>query len=329
MSIERVIDLSVKQLSGTVTNEELSELEELISENDELLKVYEEAVSTWEKSNNFVPKVSADAEASWNSFQRRLREKPQTKVFTLSPFYKIAAVIVISMGLGISFFNVWDTESYITKEGEKLEVALADQSLITLNENSSLTISRAFNKEFRTVRFEGEAYFDVAENPQKPFIIETGSSQIRVLGTSFNVDARKEKKLVEVDVTSGRVSLSEIGDSSYQVILTIGMKGIFNSESKELISLESENENFQAWRTELLVFDDLKMDKVLGDIEDYFEVDISASNKEILNCTFTSTFSKPTIREVVEILSLTLDLEYQQVGDQYTLTGEGCTEVQK
>ncbi|MBO6522526.1 MAG: FecR domain-containing protein [Balneolaceae bacterium] len=329
MSTNRVIDLSVKKLSGTITGEELSELEAFISENDELLKVHEEAVTIWEKSNKYVPKVSIDAETSWNSLQRRLKEKPQANVFSLSQFYKIAAAIAISIGLGVSAFNLWDTERYVTNEGEKLEVSLADQSLITLNENSSLTISRVFNKEFRMVVFEGEAYFDITENPEKPFIIETNSTEIRVLGTSFNVDARSEKKSVEVDVTTGLVSLTEIDNSSNQVVLSSGMKGIFNSESKELVSLESENENFQAWRTEVLVFDDLKMPRVLSDIEEYFEIDISASNEDILNCTFTSTFSKPTVREVVEILSLTLDLEYQQVGDQYTLTGEGCKEVQE
>lgn len=329
MSIDRVLDLSVKKMSASISQDELNELETLVSESEEFRKVYEEAATTWEKSGKYVPKVSADAEASWNEFQRKIQEESRSKVFTLTPFYKVAAAIIIATGLGISIFNPWDTEKYVTEAGEILEVSLADQSVITLNENSSLTVSRTFNEDFRTVQFEGEAYFDITENPEKPFIIETYSSEIKVLGTSFNVDAREEKESVEVDVTSGRVSLTEIGNTTNQVILTIGMKGIFNPESKELVSIESENENFQAWRTDLLVFDDLKMTNVLQDMEEYFEVDISASNEEIMNCSFTSTFSEPTFEEVIEILSITLDLQYQQSGDHYTLIGEGCKEVQE
>ncbi len=329
MSIDRVIDLSVKKLSDSITRDELVELNAFISESEEFKQVHEEAISTWEESGKYAPKVAADAEASWSTFQEKLHKKPQAKVFTLSPLYKVAAAILVAVGLSVSIFNPWGSERYVTEAGEMLEVTLADQSVITLNENSSLTVSRTFNEDLRSVEFVGEAYFDIAENPEKPFIIQSRSSEIKVLGTSFNVDAREELEALEVDVTSGRVSLSEIGNVKNQVILAIGMKGIFNPKSKELVSIESENENFQAWRTDLLVFDDLKMTNVLQDMEEYFEIDISASNEDILNCTFTSTFSKPTIDEVIEIISLTLDLDYQQSGDQYTLTGEGCKEVQE
>lgn len=328
MSIERVIDLTVKKLSSSISKKETDELESLISDNGELRKVFEETVETWKQSGAFVPKIHSDAEASWSRFKEKIQAKSEPKVFTFSPFYKVAAAIIIAVGLGISFFNPWNTEHYVTQAGEILEIELADHSVITLNELSSLTVSKAFNKEERLVDFEGEAYFNIAENPQKPFIIQSNSSEIRVLGTSFNVDARKERTSVEVDVTSGRVSLSEIGNPSNRILLTMGMKGTFNSESKELVSVEFENQNFQAWRTEVLVFDDLKMSTVLDDMEEYFGVDLSVENEAILNCTFTSSFTSPTLEEVVEILSLTLDLDYTETGNKYTFTGVGCVETQ-
>lgn len=329
MSINRIIDLTVKELSSTISQEEKKELETLLRNNDDNKKVYEEAKTTWEKSKEFKSKVIVDAEASWLSFRKKVEKKPQTKIFALNPFYRVAAAIIIAIGIGIAVYNPWSSSMYITGEGEILEVVLADNSVITLNEYSSLTVSSTFNDEIRLVEFEGEAYFDITENPEKPFIIESKTSEIQVLGTSFNVDARKGLGFVEVDVTSGRVSLSESGRISNQIILTAGMKGTYNSLSKEMNSFDSENENFQSWRTDLLVFDDLRMNKVLSDMEDYFDVTISAQNKAILNCTFTSTFSKPEIEEVMEILSLTLDLEYQENADVYTLMGEGCKEVQK
>ncbi len=329
MSTNRIIDLTVKELSFSITKQEEQELEALIGKNDKNRKVYEDTKTTWEKSKNYSIDIKVDAEASWNSFRKRLTKEPQTKVFTFSLFYKVAAAIIISIGIGIAVYNPWSSNIYKTGIGEILEVELPDRSLITLNENSSLTLSQSFNEEFRSVEFEGEAYFDIAENPERPFIIESKSSEIRVLGTSFNVDARKDREYVEVDVTSGRVSLSEIGNTSNQIILTVGMKGKFEPKTSQLVSVEYENQNFQSWRTDLLVFDDLKMSEVLNDMEEYFDIAVSAENEDILNCTFTSTFSKPTVEEVVEVLSLTLDLDYQKEGNQYTLVGEGCKEIQK
>ncbi len=329
MSSDRIIDLAVKEISDSISQDEKAELNELLKESEENRAIYSDTLLRWNSSAEFKPKIFVDANASWNSFQSRLEQAPKVKVFSLAPFYKVAATIIIAIGLGLAIYNPWSKVEYSTVSGETLEVVLADNSVITLNELSSLKLNNSFNEIEREIEFEGEAYFEIAENPDKPFIIHSRHSEIRVLGTSFNVDAREENELVEVDVTSGRVSLSEAGNQSNQVILTVGMKGTFSSLNKELVSSNSENQNFQAWRTELLIFDDLKLSKVLEDMEEYFGTSVLASNEAILNCTFTSTFSKPKIEEVVEVLSLTLDLEYQKVGDTYTFTGEGCKEVQE
>ncbi len=329
MSSERIIDLAVKEISGSISEEEEAELKELLKESEENKAIYSDTLLRWNSSSEYKPKVLVDAQTSWNSFQARLEQAPKVKVFSLAPFYKVAAAMLVAIGLGLAIYNPWSKVEYSTGPEETLEIVLADNSVITLNELSLLKLSRSFNENERGVEFEGEAYFEIAENPDKPFIIQSRDSEIRVFGTSFNVDSREDNELVEVDVTSGRVSLSEIGNQTNQVILTVGMKGTFSSLNKELVGLNSEDQNFQAWRTDLLVFDDLKLSKVLKDMEEYFRANLSVSNEEILNCTFTSTFSKPKIEEVVEVLSLTLDLEYQKVGEEYIFTGEGCKEVQE
>ena len=324
MNTERLADLIAKEISGSLTEEEAGALEQARRNHPDL---YASLTQKWEHAGKFNLAHIPDTEASWEKFEARIEQTQETVFSRLSPFYKIAAAIVIAVALSVAYFNPWAVEEYITGVGETLEVVLPDASVITLNESSSLTLSGAFNEEERLVEFTGEAYFDIAENPEKPFIIQSGVSEIRVLGTSFNVDAREEGAFVKVDVTSGRVSLSEIGNSTNQVLLTRGMSGQLSRETKLLASSEYRNENFQAWKTRQLNFEDIPMAEVADDFRDFFGENIRFENDAIQSCRFTSFFSQPTVKEVLEVLTLTLDLSYTQTGDGYILQGEGCAEM--
>lgn len=329
MSIERVIDLTVKELSASITQDEEAELMELKASSAEHVEAYDEAVKSWKKAGGYTSAVTINTEKSWNRFQSELTKETPAKVFDLRPFFKVAAAILVAISLSVVVWNPWGSVSYTTGIGEVLEVTLADQSVITLNESSTLLVSKSFNEIDRRVEFDGEAYFDIAEDENKAFIIQSNQYEIAVLGTSFNVDAKNGSEFVEVDVTSGRVSLTEIDDESNQILLTKGMKGSLNPENNKLVAVSYENENFQAWRTKQLQFDDLRMQEVIQDMEEYFGESISISNAEILSCNFTSTFDEPSLEEVLEILSLTLDLSYQKEGEIYIITGNGCSEIQE
>tara|TARA_R110000868_G_scaffold259361_5_gene517314 strand:- start:78564 stop:79553 length:990 start_codon:yes stop_codon:yes gene_type:complete len=329
MSVKRIIELTVREVSGSITQSESDELKTLISKSETNKQIYSDTLETWKKSGDYSVKLDINAEASWESFQQKTKQKSVPKLFTLHPIYKVAATIIIVVGLGLAVFNPWKTVKYSTELGETLEVVLEDQSVITLNELSSLVVAKSFNEEDRKIEFLGEAYFDIAENPDKPFIIHSKNSEIRVLGTTFNVDAKEETEVVEVDVTSGRVSFSEVENQSNLVILTKGMKGTFDLKDKGLISQNFENENFQAWRTNILEFDDLSMSHVIEDIQEYFGKEVSIANQEILRCNFTSSFSEPSINEVLDILSITLDLTFEREGNVFVLSGKGCTEIEE
>lgn len=323
MNVQYVTELTVKKLSGSLSSTQSKELQTLIEGNAEFKKVHDEILRTWEESGRYMLSAQADTEASWEQLLQK-KEQSRAKVFSLAPLYRVAAAIVVAVGLGLVLLNPFRMEVYETAAGETLEVTLADATVISLNESSRLEISRNFNEHQRLVEFTGEAYFDVARNPEKPFIIQSDYSEIQVLGTSFNVDAKSGSESIEVDVTSGRVSLAERGNSANQVILTKGMKGVLNPESGEVTSSTSPNQNFIAWQTRLLEFDDLNMQTVVHDVEEYFGKELEVANQAILNCKFTSSFTDPTIQEILQIISITLDLEYSVKGEGYVLSGEGC-----
>ena len=87
------------------------------------------------------------------------------------------------------------------------EYTLPDGSVVALNSNSKLVFPKQFNGDTREVTIEGEAFFDVKPNPEKPFIINAGKAQIKVVGTSFNVSAYPETETLEVVVKTGKVQV--------------------------------------------------------------------------------------------------------------------------
>lgn len=326
MKEDRLIQLTTKECLEIITGKEKDELTAILKE-ERYQKIYTDLVQEWEQAGKFQLKNKGDVDAAWSDFQTLMQEtKPKSKIYSFKPFLKVAAAVLITASLSLIYFNPWNTQEYQTGVGETLEVILEDESVILLNESSTLSVSTAFNEKDRSVKFSGEAYFDIMHDADKPFIIESGVSRITVLGTSFNVDARPYDETIQVDVTSGRVSLSEIGNEESQIFLTEGMRGILDLTNKELVSKIYSNENFLSWSSKTLEFGDLKMEEVIEDISKHFKTQITINNDAILNCNFTSTFKDPAIEEVLKVMTLTLDLSYDKSGEEYILDGEGCTE---
>lgn len=326
MKEDRLIQLTTKECLETISGDEKEELSAIVKE-ERYQKIYSDLIQEWELAGKFQLKNKGDVDKAWSNFQSLVQEtKPKSKIYTFRPFLKVAAAILITVSLSLIFFNSWNTQEYETGISETLEVILEDESVILLNESSTLSISKVFNEEDRLVQFSGEAYFDIARDIERPFIIESRGSLITVLGTSFNVDARPGDETIQVDVTSGRVSLSEIGKEEDQIFLTEGMRGILDITNRELVSKTYSNENFLSWSSNTLEFKDLKMEEVVEDISKHFKTEVKINNEAILNCNFTSTFTEPTIEEVLKVMTLTLDLSYVKSGEEYVLSGEGCTE---
>lgn len=325
MKKDRLIYLAGKELTDILIASEVEELNYLLAKSEEHQVLYKKLKESWELAGDYKPVSKIDVEHSWAGFQDKIRTRSEKRIFVLHPFIKVAAAILIALGLGWFVLNPFGETKYVTGVGEELAIMLPDNSTITLNELSSLVIDEDFGSLDRRVEFIGEAYFDIAKNSEKPFIITARSSKIEVLGTSFNVDANDED-MVQVDVTSGRVSLGEFGNPQKAIILTKGMSGVLNALDNSLVSTEYMNLNFLSWRTKTLEFNDIPMNKVIDDISEYFDIEIDSKNEAILSCNLTSSFTEPTLEEVLGVISATLDLNVQKNATGYHIEGKGCTE---
>jgi ferric-dicitrate binding protein FerR (iron transport regulator) len=180
--------------------------------------------------------------------------------------------------------------------------------LVYLNRESKLILSTNFNNQKRAVKLVGEAYFDVFENPLKPFLVECNSTRTEVLGTSFNI--KENDSITTIDVFSGKVNFSA---HNKNIILTKGNKGEYLADERRLNKMNQNNINANAWQTKQLIFDDTELSDVLEIISTTYNIELSVGeNLNVSDIRFTGRFNQRNYSEVLDILALTLYLEFEQ-----------------
>jgi ferric-dicitrate binding protein FerR (iron transport regulator) len=144
---------------------------------------------------------------------------------------------------------------------------------------------------------------------------------VKVLGTSFNVRAYDAEEQNEVYVVSGKVRLS---DRSQSIDLHPGEEGILNKQTNTIVLNSVTDQNLIAWKTRQLVFKSTSLDEVALALEKYFTISITVENPELNKCRFTSSFQDPSLEEVIEAISIALNLNIIHQNKKYTFDGEGC-----
>ncbi|MBC8109652.1 MAG: FecR domain-containing protein [Verrucomicrobia bacterium] len=252
----------------------------------------------------------------------------ETKIIHWQPVWRWAAsvLLLLSVGLGIrQFVSQPKTIAYqtiSTANAKQNQFTLADGSVIYLNAGSSFRFPKQFSGSTREVYLTGEAFFKVAKNPEKPFIIHTGNLQTQVLGTSFNVQAYPNDSLIAVTVVSGKVSVS---DSLASLTLQPGGQALYRTHTRKLMggSVQDAAE-YQAWTSGKLVFDSKNMAEISAVLERHYDVEISFRNEKIKHCRISSRFENEPIEKVLNLLCSYIGATYKKEGKKITIRGEGC-----
>jgi len=199
-------------------------------------------------------------------------------------------------------------------------IALSDGSHIVLNSGSELNFPEKFGSHGREVYFWGEAFFEIASDPSRPFVIETGDARIKVLGTSFNVKAYPGTGITEVVVNTGTVLLFYVDKNDNvlgQVILHKGDKGVYNRITHKLAKMLNDDLNFISWKTGMLVFNETSLDKVMDVVGKKYGVTFRTNNPELYRLKLTATFDNESLDSVLEVLSLVHKLQFTHNGNDY------------
>jgi len=275
------------------------------------------------KSNN-----QYDTNAAWNKLYNKLNDDgllPKKQKLNLFFAVKIAALFIISFSIGI-----WVFQSF-TSVGSNMQLAetfskeqiqtvqLPDGSTVDLNVNSRLRYPEKFESNSRIVELqEGEAFFTVIKNPDKPFIIKVIGREVKVLGTSFDVKADKTGKQVKVIVKTGKVHFYEAKKKEKQLILEAGFEGTISKKTVQKTKIK--DPNYLAWKTKYFDFSyGEQLGTVIEKLNNAYHVNIVLENKNLNNKVIYTTYHDNSLDTILRLIAIVHDLKIEKQNDKIIL----------
>ncbi len=306
------------------TNDTDNEVFEIWLKDKRNINIFNNIKKSWELMDKTKKMKNINIENAWDNLKFRIDGDEQNNAdFTVKPdfsvkkFMRYAATIIILMGLFFSGYVLYNspvnpilyTSIKSSNNEYNKKVVLPDGSKVYLYADSKINFPKEFSNDFRKVNLKGEAFFEIVRNPEKSFIVSAHNAKIKVLGTSFNVNANLPDKKVEVFVKTGKVELYKRNNELAHVILNSGNIGILNRN--DISKKQNDNKNYVSWQTRDLIFRDKKLDDVIRVINKTYNVDISYETSDIKNLRITSTFSNQPIDTVLEVICSTFNLNYK------------------
>lgn len=205
------------------------------------------------------------------------------------------------------------TETIVPK-GAKSELILPDGTHVWVNSDTHISYYSDFNQTERRVKLSGEAYFTVAKDQTKPFIVETKSYNTRVLGTSFNVMAYDQLNRTETTLVEGAVVIECLRDGEVWHVADLepGQKIIFD-ESSSKFKIKSANADIdQAWRENRFIFSDITFEELAIRLGQWYDVEVIIEDDSLKSMKYGGSFkNKETIWQVMDIIKLTTEIDYK------------------
>lgn len=199
-----------------------------------------------------------------------------------------------------------------TQKGQRLLTRLPDGTMVKLNSKSILRFPEKFTDDKREVFLEGEAFFNVTENKEAPFIIKTEKMNIKVLGTSFNIRSYSTEKDKKVAVATGLVQVSN--ESGKVLYVKPDSMAVFSTLDRALNIITYDRNKELGWKDNVLYFNKTKFDEVFKKLEEWYGVTIHLKEKVDLQERFSAEFNDESLKNVLQNIELTSDLHFQIKG---------------
>lgn len=261
-----------------------------------------------------------------NSGYKKVSSIINNKSKKLNLFYNIVRVAAI-FTLPLLAFTIWNlfiqkevevqniiAENEITWQeitsppGTRTHVILPDGTNMWLNAGSNLRYGLPFIRENREVELSGEAFFDVINNEQSPFMVKTGNTSLEVLGTQFNVKARTGENQIQVAIKSGKVKFRfyDDDDDGINKFSELVPNDLMEFEkTKKTVTRQNTNiEKYIAWYQNIMILDNTPITELAKLLELWYGVEVVISGNEIKRHRFTTTFDNEPLHRVLELLEL-------------------------
>ncbi|SHN43277.1 FecR family protein [Chitinophaga sp. CF418] len=321
--------LLIKYLAGEASPEEAIAIDEWVEQTPDNNRLLQQYLQLWSHAGKEGAYHAPDLQEELRrlnidaSLPAENRKTPLLR--TLFIRRAVAAIFILVPGAALlAFLHPWRTTKVpavlaLTSSHDILRDTLPDHSVVTLVPGSRLERSASFDGPDRTVKLQGEAYFSIAPDADKPFIVHAGAADIKVIGTAFNVRANKDSVTVQVD--NGAVLFFDSHDS---VHLKGGMEGIYLVDTPHFSVTKMEGANDYAYATKTFRFQATRLESVVKVLEKAYNVKIVLENKKLADCTITTSFTDMPIQYVMEVITASLSIQYRMEGSTIYMKGNEC-----
>ena len=275
----------------------------------------------------FVPVLSGWFPGLWSRICKNEKKNPPIHSW-IYPLIRIAAALILGLIFGFylnSFLNKDEPVYYTARSplGSVSEWILPDGTEVFLNAGSEIRYS-VEGERFRTAHLSGEAWFNVAPDKKRPFVVNTSWYNIKAIGTKFNVKAYESDKEVITTLEEGKIILMPVSDFRFEnnIALKPGEQAVFEKNSQRLALKNVNAKWFTSWKDNKLIFMNMNLKDLIVLLERKYGVDIVVKNPDILFYHCDGTFKNETIIEVLEIIKKTLPINYEIVGQQIEITSK-------
>jgi len=320
-----------KYLSGEMSEVELRDYENEIAVSEENKINIEKMKKQWSAMKGYKEPKTPDTSKAWNKLHFRLdNEKLIPSSFSTAKsrivpvFYRAAAIMLILLGVGaVIYFQINRKPSIemvkvnTGNEANTLIKTLDDGSVIYIAHNSLFSFPKEFDNDSRNVELKGEAFFDIAPNPAKPFIIETDEALIEVLGTAFNVKTQ-DGKAFELIVDRGKVKVTLKKDPSHSELVIAGEK--ISAVKNSLVKTKHSADRSNLWYKQNMHFKDESLQNIINVLNRNFNTTFAIAEQETGNRKLTVTFNNETAETMTELICVTLNLKSQNINGSVVLS---------
>ena len=329
-------ELIIDYLEGRITKEDEENLSEWIQSNIENKHTFDLIKRIWSTPGNNLPK--ADAEEAWKKVRDRISSETSSEDFPygrIIRFYrkerknsswqhifgsrilKIAAVVIpMIIASYYVFTRPQSMREIIVERAQEADVNLIDGTKVTLDAGSIFHYPENFDSEKREVFLDGEGYFEVAHNPDKPFIVHANNSVVKVLGTKFNVRAWHQNKKVLVAVAEGKVSLRSKEDpkAAEEVVITKGQVSEIKEDGAPSKPRDADIADYLNWLDRKLYLQNVPLRQVFDQLERWYDIEISLTDESYASKRITIFIDNKPIEETLDVIALMNNFKYKRNG---------------
>lgn len=311
-------ELLAKYLLNEATGAEQAEVEQWIATGEENKRYYEHFKLMLERSRKLAEANMVDENEAWERFLQKAEPAADTATAVIPvrrkplSWVRVAAILLVLVmcgGLIYYFKNAGGPKMIALQSGDHVLIdTLSDGSVVTINKHAIFSYPESFKGDTRRVRLEGEAFFNVAPDKSKPFIIDANGTQVKVVGTSFNVKTNSQK--TEVIVETGVVEVSKkkkaVKLNPHERATVSGDGPIKEANDDELYSYYKNNE---------FICEHTPLSRLVDALNDAYGVRIvvtgDAGSRQI-----TTTFKNKSLDEILTIVAETLKVRIEKNGNE-------------